>query len=114
MKVAVLAFGLWLAGAPGFVIQTCLPDVGSQKTDCGACDGQAGGDSSCCVTVKAQQDSDAAVPKNDLPEKPTPVDFVTVETGTTSWTGATDDVVRLAAIRAEGPPLFLRNEVLLI
>lgn len=115
MKYAVLAFGLWLAGAQGVVAQACLPDVASQKADCGSCDGQTSGESSsCCITVRAQQDADAALPKNDLPEKPVPVDFITVETGTASWSEPADDVVRLAGIRAEGLPLFLRYEVLLI
>lgn len=114
MKCAVLAFGLWLAGAQGVVTQACLPDVASQKADCGSSDGQPSNDSSCCITVKAQEDVDAAVHRNDLPEKPTPVEFLIVETGTASWPEAADDIIRLAGVRAEGPPLFLRYEVLLI
>ena len=114
MKVAVLVLGLWLAGAPGVVTQACLPEVASQKADCGSCGGQTGSDTSCCITVKAQKDVEAAVPKNDLPEKPAPMEFVVVETGTTSWPEAIDHAIRLAGVRAEGPPLFLRYEVLLI
>lgn len=114
MKYAVLAFGLWLAGAQGVVTQACLPGVASQKADCGSCDGRTGSDTSCCITVKAQKDVDAAIPKNDPPEKPAPMEFVVVETGTASWPEATDQTVRMAGVRAEGPPLYLRYEVLLI
>lgn len=118
MKYAVLAFGLWLAGAQGFVTQVCSPDMPSSKADCGGCDNQAGRDSSpnlgCCVSDKAQKDVDAAVPKNDLPEKPAPVEFVTLDTSAASRPEATDIIDREAARRAEGPPLYLRYAVLLI
>ena len=118
MKYAVLAFGLWLTGAQGVVTQVCRPEMPIPNTDCGGCDDQAGRKSSpnpdCCITVKAQKEVVAAVPKNDLPEKPAPVAFVTLDTVTASWPKAADALLREAAFRAEGPPLFLRYKVLLL
>lgn len=114
MKSAILALGLWLIGAQGVVAQACLPDAATAKADCAACNGHDGADTSCCISVRVQDDVDAAVPKTDLPEKPIALEFASVDPLTTSRPEADDAVVRQAALRAEGPPLYLRNSVLLI
>ena len=118
MKLAILALGLWLAGAQGFAAQACCADMPSPKTACDGCGNQATSDTSprpdCCTSLEAQEDVEAAFPRNDLPERPA-IAFLTEDTSFSPWPADTrDTVVRQASALAEGPPLYLRYEVLLI
>ena len=120
MKYAVLALGLWLASAQGFAAQACCSDMPSpKKATCDNCGGESERDNSprpdCCTSMEAQKDVDVVVPNNTLPENPILIEFIPDVAGVIPWQPNTSDLMaREASSRAESPPLYLRNSVLLI
>lgn len=119
MKAAILVLGLCLSGAQSFAAQVCCSEMASQKSSCGNC-----GDSSrrdapsrpdCCTSLEAQKDVDVALLRNTLPEPPVAIDLLPVDPSLASWHPVTVDLLlQLSGGLAEGPPLYLRNQVLLI
>jgi hypothetical protein len=119
MKLAVLSLGLWLAGAQGFAAQACCAEMPSPKAACDGCGDSSDRDTSprpdCCTSLEAQKDIDVAIPRNTLPESPVVVELLPVDPAFVAWRPETTDLVaQQAAYLAEGPPLYLRNAVLLI
>ena len=119
MKLATLVFGLWLAGAPGFSAETCCSQMVSPKASCGNCGDSSHGEKSsrpdCCKSLEAQKDVALVVAKADLSEYPVLVTLLSVTPIFSPWhPEATDLVAEQYASLAEGPPLYLRNEVFLI
>ena len=121
MKLAILSLGLWLVGAQGFAAQACCSEMPAPKQS--ACDGCGSGadrgDTSprpdCCTSVEAQQDAELASPRTEGFQTPVLVEFVS-ENGALApaWPESADLAATDAVSRAEGPPLYLRYEVLLI
>ena len=119
MKAAILAFGLCLAGAQGFSSQVCCLSRPTEKATCGGC-----GESSkpatpahpdCCTSLEAQQDIDVAAPKYTLPAAPIVIDLLPIDPAfAPSHPVVAALVAQLSGSRAEDPPLYLRNQVLLI
>ena len=120
MKLVILSLGLWLAGAQGFAAQACCSDMPSpKKASCGSCGGQSERENAprpdCCTSMEAQKDVAIVVPNNILPENPVPIELLAeIATVNPCQQKATDLVAREASSRAESPPLYLRNSVLLI
>ena len=120
MKYAVLALGLWIAGAQGFAAQACCSDMPSpKKASCGSCGGESEQKNmprpDCCSSMEAQKDVDIVVPNNTLPENPAFTELLADPAGLAPWQPNTSDLIaREASSRAESPPLYLRYEVLLI
>ena len=119
MKLATLGFGLWLAGASGFSAQTCCSQMVSPRASCGNCDDSSHGEKSprpdCCSSLEAQKDMALVVAKADLSEYPVVITLLPVTPAFAPWhPEATDLVAEQSASLAEGPPLYLRNEVFLI
>jgi len=118
MKLAVLSLGLWLAGAQGFAAEACCAEMPSPKAACDGCDDSSDRDtfpkSDCCTSLEAQKDIDVAIPRNTLPENPVVIEFLPVDPALVDRRPETDRVAEQAAYQAEGPPLYLRNEVFLI
>jgi hypothetical protein len=118
MKLAVLSLGLWLAGAQAFAAQTCCYEMPSPKAACDGCGDSSDRDTSsgpdCCTSLESQKDVDVAVPRNTLPENPVVIELLPVDPVFVAWRPEADLVAQQAAYLAEGPPLYLRNEVLLI
>lgn len=115
MKPAVLALGLWLAGAQGFAAQACCSEMPSSKAACDGC-GQGGAPRpDCCTSLESPKDVDLSVPRTEIPQTPVVVEFLTEEATFTAWRAESADLIaERAASRAEGPPLYLRNQVFLI
>lgn len=114
MRVATLVFGLWLAGAPGFSAQTCCSQMMSPKASCGNC-GEKTSLPDCCSSLEAQKDVALVVAKADLSEYPVLITLLSITPAFSPWRPeATDLVAEQSASLAEGPPLYLRNEVFLI
>ena len=119
MKAAILAFGLCLAGAQGLSAQVCCLNKPTQKSSCGDC-----GESSkpatpaqpdCCTSLDAPKDIDVATPEYTLPVAPIVIDLVPVDPAfAPSHPVVAALVAQLSDSRAGGPPLYLRNRVLLI
>jgi len=119
MKLAVLSLGLWLVGAQGFAAQACCLETPNPKAACGSCGDSSDRDSSptpdCCMSIEAPKDIDLAFPKTILPENPVVIGLLPLDPAFVGWRPETTDlVVQQAAFLAEGPPLYLRNSVLLI
>lgn len=119
MKLAVLSLGLWLAGAHGFAAEACCSEMPSPKAPCDGCgDSSDRGTSSrphCCTSLEAQEDVAVAIPRNTLSENPVVIEILPVDPAFVAWRPETTDLVaQQAAYLAERPPLYLRNEVLLI
>lgn len=118
MKVAVLSLGLWLAGAQGFAAQACCSEMPSPKAACDSCgntDRESSSRPDCCTSLEAQKDVDLAVPRNTLPENPVVIELLPADPALLAWRPETTDLAsQQAACLAEGPPLYLRNSVLLI
>ncbi len=115
IKVAVLLVGLWLTGAQTFAAEVCCSQMPAPKATCGECGGSERESSprpDCCTSLETQKDIDAVIPRHDLPEQP--VVFLTEDTSFSPWRPEATDLVVLRSARAEGPPLYLRYEVLLI
>jgi hypothetical protein len=87
-----------------------------------ACDGCGNGDDretssrpDCCTSLEAQKDVDLAVPRNEVRQTPVVVELLTEDASFAAWRSESADLIaEQAASRAEGPPLYLRNEVFLI
>ena len=94
-----------------------MPSPG--KAACDGCGDEAGQESSprpdCCTFLEAQQDVDLAVPRAPISQAPVFVELLP-EGGafTPCRPESADRIADQAASRAEGPPLYLRYEVLLI
>jgi hypothetical protein len=119
MRLAVLSLGLWLAGAQGFAAQACCAQMPSPKAACDGCGDSSDRDTSsrpdCCTSPESQKDIDVAIPRNTLHENPVVIDLLPIDPAFVAWCPETTDLVaQQAAYLAEGPPLYLRNEVLLI
>jgi len=119
LKLAVLALGLWLASAQGFAAIACCAEMDSPKAACDGCADQSSGKTSprpdCCTSLEAQDDLDLAVPRSEVPQLPVLVALLSEDVSANPWRPETTDrIVERAAFLAEGPPLFLRYEVLLI
>jgi hypothetical protein len=119
MKLAVLSLGLWLVGAQGFAAQACCSEIPSPKAACDDCGESSDRDTSsrrdCCTSLESQKDVDVAIPRNTLPENPVVIELLSVDPAFFAWRPeTTDSVAQQAAYLAEGPPLYLRNEVLRI
>jgi hypothetical protein len=120
MNLAILSLGLWLAGAQGFAAQACCSEMPAPKQ--AACDGCGSGNDhdtsprpDCCTSLEAQKDIDVAVPRQEIPQSPVLVELLTEDATFAAWKPESADVIAdQAASRAEGPPLYLRNEVFLI
>jgi len=119
-KLAVLSLGLWLAGVQGFAAQACCSEMPSPRnTDCHGCGDAGERDTSprpdCCTSLEAQKDVELVVPRNEVPQTPIVVDLLTEDETFSPWRPESADLIaEQAASRAEGPPLYLRNEVFLI
>ncbi len=120
MKLAILSLGLWLAGAPGFAAQACCSEMPSPKeTACDGCGSGSDRDTSprpdCCTSLEAQKDVELGVLRIETPPTPVVVELLTEDATFTVWRPESADLIaERAASRAEGPPLYLRNEVFLI
>ena len=120
MNVAILSLGLWLAGAQGFAAQACCSEMPIPTPS--ACDGCGSGNDrdtsprpDCCTSLEAQKDVELAVPRQEIPQSPVLVEFLTEEGTFAAWKSESADAIAdQAASRAESPPLYLRNEVFLI
>jgi len=118
MKLAILYLGLWLARAQGFADQACCSQMPISKTACDGCGRPAKGESSrpdCCTSLEAQKDVDLVVARNSLPEMPVVIELLAIDPAFASWRPeSTHLVAQQVVLQAEGPPLYLRNSVLLI
>jgi hypothetical protein len=119
MNLAVLALGLWLAGAQGFAAQACCSDMPAPRAACDGCGDRNDRDTSprpdCCTSLEAQKDIDLAAPRNEIPQTPVVTEFPTEDETFAPWKPVSADLVAdRAASRAESPPLYLRYEVFLI
>ena len=118
MKYAILALGLWLAGAQGFAAQACCSEMPSPKAACDGCGDESDGKTSsrpdCCTSLEAQKDVDVVITRNDVPQHPIVADLLTEDMSFRPWRPQGDLVVRAAGSHAEDPPLYLRYEILLI
>ena len=119
MKAAIVILGLCLSGAQSFSAQVCCAKVVAQKSSCGNCGDSSLGDApvrpDCCTSLEAQKDVDLTVPRNTLPEVPVVIDLLPVDSSFAPWSPvAAEWDVQLSNHQAEGPPLYLRNEFLLI
>jgi len=118
MKLAILSLGLWLAGVQGFAAEACCSEMPSPKAACDGCGDSSDRDTpsrpDCCTSLEAQKDIDVAIPRNTLPENPVVIEFLPVDPALVDRRPETDRVAEQAAYQAEGPPLYLRNEVFLI
>ena len=119
MKAAILAFVLCLVGAQGFSAQMCCLSMPTQKPACGDC-GKSSTPATpaqpdCCTSLESQKDIDVAAPSYTLPVTPIVIDLLPVDPAFAPWQPVVTDLLgQLSGSRAEGPPLYLRNQVLLI
>jgi hypothetical protein len=120
MKVAILSLGLWLSAAQGFAAQACCSETPSpRKAACDGCGNDAGQESfprpDCCTSLEAQKDVDLSVPRASISQAPVFVELLPEGGAVAPWRPeSADRIADQAASRAEGPPLYLRYEVLLI
>ena len=118
MKLAILSLGLWLAGAQGFAAEACCSEMPTPKAACDSCgstDRESSSRPDCCTSLEAQKDVDLVALRNTQPETPVLIELLPVDPSVAPWgTESTDLVLQQASFLAEGPPLYLRNSVLLI
>lgn len=118
MKLAVLSLGLWLAGAQGMAAQACCSPMPVSPSACDDCGNPSERDSSsrpgCCTSLEAPKDLDRVLARNSLPETPVLVLLLPIDPAAARPPETSDRGSRKASLQAEGPPLYLRNSVLLI
>ena len=119
MKLLILSLGLWLAAAQGFAAQACCSEMPTPKTaacdSCGSTDRESSSRPDCCTSLEAQKDVDLVALRNTQPEPPVLIELLPVDPSVAPLgTESTDLVLQQASFLAEGPPLYLRNSVLLI
>jgi hypothetical protein len=120
MRVAVLFLGLWLAGAQGFAAYACCSEMPApEKSSCDGCGNEGERDTSprpdCCTSLEAQKDAELAVPRTAIPQTPVLVELLSDDGSFAAWRPESADLIEVQAVsQAEGPPLYLRYQVLLI
>lgn len=118
MKLAVLSLGLWLAGAQGMAAQACCSPMPVSNSACDDCGDPSERDSSsrpdCCTSLEAPKDLERVLARNSFPEPPVLILLLPIDPAAAWHPETSDQSSRKASLRAEGPPLYLRNSVLLI
>lgn len=118
-KLAILSLGLWLVGAQAFAAETCCAAMTAPKAACDGCGSHPQPESAprpdCCTSVEAQQDLDLQLPRSEVIPSVVAVELLTEDPAFTlaGIEGADSDEDE-AVFQAERPPLYLRDQVLLI